>query len=51
MRRLSAATLKELPEDVPRPRYDQFMAWGWKVLLPLTLLNIVVTGALVLANQ
>jgi NADH-quinone oxidoreductase subunit H len=34
---------------LPRPRYDQFMAWGWKVLLPLTLLNIVVTGALVLA--
>jgi NADH-quinone oxidoreductase subunit H len=36
---------------LPRPRYDQFMAWGWKVLLPLTLLNIVVTGALVLASN
>jgi NADH-quinone oxidoreductase subunit H len=28
----------------PRFRYDQLMAFGWKVLLPLSLLNIVVTG-------
>jgi NADH-quinone oxidoreductase subunit H len=35
---------------LPRPRYDQLMAYGWKVMLPLTLLNIVVTGAIVLAN-
>jgi NADH-quinone oxidoreductase subunit H len=34
---------------LPRPRYDQLMALGWKVLLPLTLLNLLVTGALVLA--
>jgi NADH-quinone oxidoreductase subunit H len=34
---------------LPRPRYDQFMAFGWKLLLPLTLLNILVTGALMLA--
>jgi NADH-quinone oxidoreductase subunit H len=34
---------------LPRPRYDQLMAYGWKVLLPLTLLNIVVTGGIVLA--
>jgi len=33
---------------LPRPRYDQLMALGWKVLLPLTLLNIVVTGGIVL---
>jgi len=33
---------------LPRPRYDQFMAFGWKLLLPLTLLNILVTGALML---
>lgn len=32
-----------------RPRYDQLMAFGWKVLLPLTLLNIAVTGAIVVA--
>jgi NADH-quinone oxidoreductase subunit H len=34
---------------LPRPRYDQLMAFGWKVLLPLTLLNLLATGALVLA--
>lgn len=34
-----------------RPRYDQLMAFGWKVLLPLTLLNIAVTGAIVVASS
>lgn len=32
---------------LPRPRYDQFMAYGWKVLLPLALLNLLATGAYV----
>jgi NADH-quinone oxidoreductase subunit H len=36
---------------LPRPRYDQFMAFGWKLLLPLTLLNILVTGAVMLAGS
>jgi NADH-quinone oxidoreductase subunit H len=36
--------------SLPRPRYDQLMAYAWKVLLPLTLLNVVVTGGLVLAT-
>ena len=36
---------------LPRPRYDQLMALGWKVLLPLSLLNLVITGGLVLAVQ
>jgi NADH-quinone oxidoreductase subunit H len=34
---------------LPRPRYDQLMAFGWKLLLPLALLNLMITGALVLA--
>ncbi len=33
---------------IPRPRYDQLMSMGWKILLPLTLFNILVTGAVVL---
>jgi NADH-quinone oxidoreductase subunit H len=33
---------------IPRPRYDQLMSFGWKILLPLTLVNLLVTGAVVL---
>jgi NADH-quinone oxidoreductase subunit H len=32
---------------IPRFRYDQLMDLGWKVLLPLSLINIFVTGVLV----
>ena len=32
----------------PRFRYDQLMAFGWKVLFPLALLNTMVTAALVM---
>jgi NADH-quinone oxidoreductase subunit H len=33
---------------LPRFRYDQLMAFGWKVLLPLVTLNILATAVLVL---
>jgi NADH-quinone oxidoreductase subunit H len=36
--------------SLPRPRYDQLMSYGWKVMLPLALLNLLVTGAIVLAR-
>ena len=35
---------------LPRLRYDQVMALGWKLMLPLALLNLVVTGGIVLAR-
>lgn len=38
-----------LRATLPRPRYDQLMAFGWKVMLPLALLNLVVTGGILLA--
>lgn len=34
---------------LPRPRFDQLMSWGWKLMLPLSLLNLLVTGAVVLS--
>ncbi|MGB7497475.1 MAG: NADH-quinone oxidoreductase subunit NuoH [Candidatus Acidiferrum sp.] len=33
---------------LPRPRFDQLMSWGWKVMLPLSLANLLATGVVVL---
>ncbi|MCJ8338992.1 MAG: NADH-quinone oxidoreductase subunit NuoH [Pseudomonadales bacterium] len=35
----------------PRPRYDQLMSFGWKYMLPLALLNLLLTGAYRLWTQ
>jgi len=33
---------------LPRPRYDQVMSFGWRICLPLTLLNLLATAAVIL---
>ena len=38
-----------LKATLPRLRYDQLMRFGWKVLLPVTTINALVTAALVIA--
>ncbi len=37
--------------SLPRMRYDQLMGFGWKLMLPLALLNLMITGAVVLARN
>lgn len=40
-----------LRASLPRPRFDQLMSWGWKLMLPLALANLLVTGAVVLIRK
>jgi NADH-quinone oxidoreductase subunit H len=35
--------------SLPRPRYDQLISFGWKLMFPLALANLVATGGIVLA--
>lgn len=39
-----------LRASLPRPRYDQLISYGWKVMLPLALANLMITGAIVIAS-
>jgi NADH-quinone oxidoreductase subunit H len=40
-----------LRASLARPRYDQLMSLGWKILLPLSLLNLLITGAVILLSK
>ncbi|KLT70795.1 NADH-quinone oxidoreductase subunit NuoH [Flavobacterium sp. ABG] len=36
---------------IPRFRYDQLMNLGWKILIPLSIINIMITGAVILRSE
>jgi len=36
---------------LPRFRYDQLMAFGWKLLLPLSIVNVIATSFVILAKM
>jgi NADH-quinone oxidoreductase subunit H len=37
--------------SLPRFRYDQLMGFGWKVLLPIAVLNFIVTAVLIVMAE
>ena len=36
---------------IPRFRYDQLMNLGWKILIPLSIINIIITGIVILRSE
>ena len=36
---------------LPRFRYDQLMAFGWKLLLPVSIVNVILTSFAILAKM
>ncbi|MCW8125309.1 NADH-quinone oxidoreductase subunit NuoH [Microbulbifer halophilus] len=48
---LLVAVFVLLRAALPRPRYDQLMHFGWKLLLPLSLVNLLLTGGILLWLQ
>lgn len=40
-----------LRASLPRPRYDQLMDFGWKILLPITIINLMITAGVVLVME
>jgi NADH-quinone oxidoreductase subunit H len=36
---------------LPRPRFDQLLSYGWKIILPLALLNLLITGGIILMME
>lgn len=46
---ITALVMIWIRATLPRLRYDQLMDIGWKVLIPASLINIVITGAFIIA--
>ena len=36
---------------IPRFRYDQLMNLGWRILIPLSIINIMITGVVILRSE
>jgi NADH-quinone oxidoreductase subunit H len=36
---------------IPRFRFDQLLRMGWKILIPLSILNILLTGAVMIFTK